>query len=162
MTTTTCRRAAAVVLLALTTATACTDAEHGTVPPPSVAVPSPSSVSASSSAAPDPEGLQKTEVLQSYLAFWEASTDARTHPNRRHPRLARFATDKALAAEQATIVLYRQQGIVWRGSPKLTPTIVSVDLLASPQTAEIHDCVDISDVEPPEPFALHFVTTQAA
>ena len=138
----TCRRAVAAVLLALTAIAGCTDARPDTAP----SSPSTSSTPMSSSATSDPQASAKAEVLKAYLAFWSAATDARAHPNRQHPRLAKYATDKALAAEQATIVLYRQQGIVSRGAPKLEPRIVALDMNSDPRTAQIRDCVDVSDV----------------
>jgi hypothetical protein len=86
-----------------------------------------------------------TDVLAAYRGFWRAATAAEARPGRRHPQLARYATDKALAAEQATIVLYRQQGIIGRGEAKLSPEVVSISL-ASAQ-AVIRDCLDLTDVE---------------
>jgi hypothetical protein len=137
------RRAAAAVLLALITFTGCTDARSDTTP---TTTPAPTT-SEPSSPTPDPAAAAKAEVLAAYRNFWAASTEARAHPNRRHPDLAKYAIDKALAAEQATIVLYRQQGIVERGKPILTPLVDRVDLNQDPATAQVNDCVDVSNVQ---------------
>lgn len=136
-------RAASAMVLALVTLAGCTDARPNTsqTSPPNTPTSTPSSPS------PDPQASATAEVLAAYLGFWEAATEARAHPNRRHPRLAKYAIDKALAAEQATIVLYRQQGIVGRGEPKLNPKVIALATNRDPATALIRDCVDVSNVE---------------
>ena len=139
---TTCRRAAAAVALALIAIAGCTDARPDTAETTSPTTPAASATSPT----PDPEASAEAEVLAAYRGFWAAATEARAHPNGRHPDLAKFATDKALAAEQATIVLYRQQGIVSRGAPKLDPTIVAIAINRDPATALIRDCVDVTNV----------------
>jgi hypothetical protein len=44
-------------------------------------------------------------------------------------------------------VLYRQQGIVERGKPILAPLVDRVDLNQDPATAQVNDCVDVSNVQ---------------
>lgn len=136
------RRTAAALLLALVAVGGCTDARRETAPTTPAATPE----STSFSPTPDPQASTKAEVLAAYRGFWTAATEARAHPNRRHPELAKYATDKALAAEQATIVLYRQQGIVARGEPKLDPKVVAIAMNRDPPTVLIRDCVDVGDV----------------
>ena len=141
---TTCRRAAAAVALALFAIAGCTDARPDAASPTSSSQ-TPSPTPTSSSATPDPHASAMAQVLAAYRGFWRAATAAEARPGERHPQLAEFATDKALAAEQATIVLYRQQGIVGRGEPKLNPEVVSVSLVS--EQAVIRDCLDLTDVE---------------
>ncbi len=137
-------RAAAVLLLALAAGAACSDARPSTSPPAATRTPTPTPTS--SSPTRDPEASAEAAVLAAYHAFWAAATEARAHPERRHPELAKYAIDKALAAQQATILLYRQQGIVEQGKPKLDPQVVALDIDAEPATAVIRDCVDVTNV----------------
>ena len=137
----TAHRVTAALLLALATVVACSDDQPTADPSRSPTTPPPASSSI------DPQATVKARVLAAYRGFWAAATFAESHPNRRHPQLAKFATDKALAQEQATIVLYRQQGIVGRGKPKLNPEVVSLALGGSRSTALIRDCVDLTDVD---------------
>jgi hypothetical protein len=136
------RRAAAAVLLALLTITGCTDARSDTAP-----TTSPRTTPAPPSSSPPPDAAAKAEALAAYRGFWAAASAAEAHPNRRHPLLSKFATDKALAAEQATLVLYRQQGIVGRGKPKLSPQIVAINLGGPQPSADITDCLDLTGVD---------------
>ena len=136
------RRAAALTVVALLAIAGCTDARPDTAATNSPTTPAPSPTSLT----PDPEASAEAEVLAAYRGFWAAATWAEAHPNRRHPALSKYAADKALAAEQATIVLYRQQGIVSRGAPKLEPTIVAIAINRDPATALIRDCVDVTNV----------------
>ena len=135
------RRAAAVILVALLAITGCTDARPDTAETNSPTTPAPSTTSPT----PDPEASAEADVLAAYRGFWAAATWAEAHPNRRHPALSKYATDKALAAEQATLVLYRQQGIVGRGEPKLNPEVVAIS--PGPGTAVIRDCLDLTAVD---------------
>jgi hypothetical protein len=137
------RRAAVAVALALIAVAGCTDGSPNSQRPPSSHTSS--SPPTVSSSAPDPRASAMAEALAAYRGFWQAATEAEARPGRRHPQLARYATDKALAAEQATIVLYRQQGIVGRGEPKLSPEVVSISL--APGQALIRDCLDLTDVD---------------
>lgn len=126
---------------------------------------------ATSSATSDPQAAAEARVLDAYRGFWKAATAAEARPARRHPELAKYATDKALAAEQATIVLYRQQGIVGRGKPKLNPQVVAISLETG--TADIRDCLDLTGVDavyrntgesaiPPDQSRRHVATAKAA
>lgn len=136
------RQAAVAILLALLVISGCTDAR------PDDAIPrTPSSSAAPTTPSPtvDPHAAAKAEVLAAYRGFWRAATDAEARPNRKHPQLTRYATDEALAAEQATIVLYRQQGIVGRGEPRLSPEVVALN--QQPGSAVIADCLDLTGVD---------------
>lgn len=134
-------RTAAALLLALMTVGGCNDARPDSAPTTPATTPE----STSSTPAPDPQASAKAEVLAAYRGFWTAATAAEARPNRTHPQLAKYATDEALAAEQATIVLYRQQGIVGRGEPKLRPVVVALNL--QPGSATITDCLDLTGVD---------------
>jgi len=162
-------RAAAAMVLALMSLAACTDARPDTARTNSPKTPT--TTATSSTPTVDPQAAAEADVLAAYRGFWAAATEAEAHPHRRHPQLARFATDKALAAEQATIVLYRQQGIVGRGKPKLSPEVVALSI--SSGTAVIRDCLDLTNVDAiyrdtgksaiaPDQSRRHLATAKAA
>jgi hypothetical protein len=146
MGTTARRRAGALVLLALIPLAGCSSSEREATPAPSSSSSRHSEPSVA--VAPvDPHASAKASVLAAYYAFWRVATSAEAHPRRRHPELAKFATDKALAAEQATLVLYRQQGIVGQGTPRLSPRVVAVATAGPQPSAAISDCLDLTAVD---------------
>ncbi len=168
------RRAATAIVVIFLAIPGCTGGrpDHA-APRTTQATESPASASprTTSSATSDPQAAAKAQVLDAYRGFWKAATAAEAHPGRRHPELAKYATDKALAAEQATIVLYRQQGIVGRGEPKLNPEVLGISLGTG--KAVIRDCLDLSGVDavyrstgesaiPPDQSRRHVATAKAA
>jgi hypothetical protein len=61
--------------------------------------------------------------------------------------LAKYAIDKARADVQATVLLFRRNGIAMRGEPKLAPKVTSIKLGQRP-SASILDCVDSTSWKP--------------
>jgi hypothetical protein len=55
--------------------------------------------------------------------------------------------DKALANVEATVLVYRQQGIEVRGEPAIAPQVTSVSLGPTPSIA-IRDCLDSTNWTP--------------
>ena len=103
---------------------------------------------ATSSPSDDSTTRAKAAVLEAYQGYWSAQVEALAHPKRPIPKsLGRYSIDKAQADVQATIVLFRQQGLVLKGQPRMAPEITSVTLGDSPFAA-ITDCVDSTDWMP--------------
>jgi len=68
------------------------------------------------SASPNPSQKATNAVLASYDKFWAAQVNSQASPQKRpDPGLARYSIDKALADAQATIFLFRKNGIEMRG-----------------------------------------------
>jgi hypothetical protein len=81
-------------------------------------------------------------ALDAYRGFWTARIEANAHPTRPIPAgLDRYAVDTALANDKAAIILYRQQGIEFRGAPELNPRVEGVTI-GDPSKVNITDCVD--------------------
>jgi hypothetical protein len=136
----------AVALALMSSLVACSGSNGAAAsPPPSKAI---SKTTPAPSATPsDPQAQTRAAILAVYAAFWRVATAAEAHPRGRHPKLARYAIDRALADEQATLVLYRQQGLVSKGAPKLEPSVVDLVMNGDASTAVIRDCIDISNVQ---------------
>lgn len=126
------------VSLALLTA-ACTDA--ASTPRGSDSRPAATSTS-TSTPSPDPTDRARSAVLTAYRAYWAAQVKAHAVPDGNAvAELSKYSVDQALADVQATVLLFRQRGIVVRGQPVLRPTVTSVSLTGTPSAA-ITDCVD--------------------
>ena len=108
-----------------------------------------SPVSASSSAtspSPDPTKQAADAALAAYRGFRQAEVRAEAKADPKGSGLERYAIDKALDGVYSLLLFYRQQGIVVRGAPTLSPTVTSVEL-GTPARAVITDCFDTSKWE---------------
>ena len=141
--------AAAVALAVVMAASACSSASTSQTGSSSSLSTSPTTTTASpQSASPNPTEQAKAAALKSYSAFWLAQVSSEAHPKHRpDPGLVKHAIDKALADAQATIFLYRQNGIEMRGEPTHSAEVTSV-VLTDPQTVAITDCLDSTHWRP--------------
>jgi hypothetical protein len=141
--------AVAVALAVLTAASACSSAPNSEAGPSTDGSTSPTGTSSSvASASPDPTQKATDAVLASYDAFWAAQVDSQAAPQKQPaPGLARHAVDKALADAQATIFLFRKNGIEMRGHPTHEVEVTSLTL-SDPPTASITDCLDSTKWRP--------------
>ena len=108
-----------------------------------------SPVSPSSSAttpSPDPTKQAADAALAAYRGFRQAEVRAAAKADPKGSGLERYAIDKALDGVYSVLLFYRQQGIVVRGEPTLSPTVSSVTL-GTPPRAVISDCFDTSKWE---------------
>ena len=118
---------------------------NGSEPPSSS--PSSPSPSSSATASPDATTAAGEAALAAYRGFRRAQIAAEAVANARHPDLAKYAGDKALAQERANLFQLEQAGIVVTGQPILAPEVTAVSLGASPRVT-ITDCVDTSGWTP--------------
>jgi hypothetical protein len=119
---------------------------------PAVSSPASTSAVVSSSPSPppssDPTTKARDDVLAVYRAYWAAQVKAQAAPESKAVGdLSRYSVDQALADVRATVLLFRQQGIVMRGEPALSPSLTSIQT-ADPAKATITDCVDSSHWTP--------------
>lgn len=114
---------------------------------PSSAVPS-ATVSPSFVPSPGPSAKAAEAALTVYRKYWNAQVKAQAHP--REPigaSLERYSVGSARSDIEATVLLFRQQGIEMRGEPVLAPRVTAVDLGDHPKVS-ITDCVDSSRWKP--------------
>lgn len=113
-------------------------------PPPSGAVstaattpagpPTPTDTGA---AAPSAPGVDRTEVLAVYTAWWGALQTAYAAGDADAPQLGEYAVDPILAAQRRSITAMRAQGIVQKTSFRLQPRL----RYETDGNAEVEDCV---------------------
>ncbi len=118
----------------------------GSTPTPSSSTPT-TILKASVAPSPDASTAAGAAALGAYRSFRRAQVAAEAVANARHPGLAKYAGDKALAQERANLLQLAKAGIVVTGQPILTPVFTAVSLGASP-TVTIMDCVDTSGWTP--------------
>ncbi|GJF30324.1 hypothetical protein KNE206_30240 [Kitasatospora sp. NE20-6] len=109
----------------------------------------PPSVSASPSS--DPDEAAKQQVLATYRGLWAAVATiykSGSMEGANGAELQKFAAGKALAGVRASEVYYQDQGLVLKGDPVLSPKVTSIDMAATPPTAQITSCVDSTDFIP--------------
>jgi hypothetical protein len=135
-----CRVVAA--LLGLLVLAGCT----GSRPIPSNSAPT-TTPTASVAPTPDASAAAGAAALDAYRSFRRAQVAAEAVANARHPDLAKYAGDKALAQERANLLQLAKAGIVVTGQPILTPVVTAVSLGASPMVT-ITDCMDTSGWTP--------------
>lgn len=140
---------AVAVALAVMTASACSGAPTSESAPSADASTSSTGPSATpGSASPDPTQKATDAVLTSYDEFWAAQVNSQASPQKRpDPGLARYSIDKALADAQATIFLFRKNGIEMRGHPTHEVEVTSLTL-SDPPIASISDCLDSTEWRP--------------
>jgi hypothetical protein len=141
--------AVAVALAVITATSACSDAPTSEAEPSTDLSTSPgASSSPVASASPNPTQKATDAVLASYDKFWAAQVNSQASPKKQpDPALARYSIDKALADAQATIFLFRKNGIEMRGHPTHEVEVTSLTL-SDPPTASITDCLDSTKWRP--------------
>ncbi|MCZ3389991.1 MAG: hypothetical protein LH645_12970 [Actinomycetia bacterium] len=140
---------AVAMALAVMTASACSGAPTPeTAPSPDDSTSPAATSSPAGSASPNPTQKATDTVLANYDKFWAAQVNSQAAPQERpDPGLARHSVDKALADAQATIFLFRKNGIEMRGHPTHDVEVTSLTL-SDPPTASITDCVDSTKWRP--------------
>jgi hypothetical protein len=141
--------AVAVALAVFTATSACSGAPTSESAPSADASTSSTGPSATpGSASPDPTQKATDAVHTSYDEFWAAQVNSQASPQKRpDPGLARYSIDKALADAQATIFLFRKNGIEMRGHPTHEVEVTSLTL-SDPPSASITDCLDSTKWRP--------------
>jgi len=97
---------------------------------------------------PGPSADAAKAALRVYQKYWDAQIEAQADPQKAiGPSLKRYSTGSARTDIEATVLLFRQQGIEMRGRPVLAPRVTAVRLGDRPQVS-ITDCVDSSNWRP--------------
>ena len=141
--------AVAVALAVFTATSACSSAPTSQAGPSPGISTSPTGASATpGSASSNPTQKATDAVLASYDAFWAAQVNSQASPQEQpDPDLARYSIDRALADAQATIFLFRKNGIEMRGHPTHEVAVTSLTP-SDPPTASITDCLDSAKWRP--------------
>ncbi|MFI6443855.1 hypothetical protein [Kitasatospora sp. NPDC050543] len=84
-------------------------------------------------------------VLRSYQDWWQARIGAYAHPAADTGILAGRSAGQAQAEALTNLHRLIEANLVMSGSPRNSAVVKSLDLRAAPRTAEIEDCVDITD-----------------
>jgi hypothetical protein len=125
---------------------ACTpeDPVPTTAPPTQTTRPTPSATPSVDPAVAEAEAA----ILQAYQGYWAAKVASFANPAQpQDPNLAHFAIDTALAEAQSTLFSMHSNGIAFVGAPQLSPVVSNIEL-GEESTAEINDCVDVTDWQP--------------
>lgn len=137
------RRAAVRVVIVLTVAAlsvvlvAC---GGGDADEPERAAPSPT-------LSPTSDGVEAgaaAKALAAYDGFQEAYIAAFADPGGGSGRLAEYAGSQLLAQVRFSLQSHADQGLVIRGRPVWSPTVVEVNLMTRPFSVLIRDCFDQS------------------
>ncbi|TDB81539.1 hypothetical protein [Micromonospora sp. KC721] len=91
------------------------------------------------------ERAAEQAALTAYAGYLDASREASRAGDPRHPALARFLADPLLTRVRVVIDRARRHGAVRTGTLRSDPTVVAVDLAATPPTVDIQDCLDATD-----------------
>lgn len=137
---------AVAVLLGVLAASGCSGADGNASSSPSVPVTS-TSPTISATATADATAAAGEAALNAYRGFRRAQVAAEATADTRHPGLAKYAGDKALAQERANLRQLAEAGIVVTGKPVFSPEVIDVSLGESP-VVTITDCVDTTDWTP--------------
>ena len=119
----------------------------GSSEPPSTFPTSASTPSASATPSPDASTAAGVAALVAYRGFRRAQVAAEAVADARHPDLATYAGDKALAQERANLLQLAKAGIIVTGQPILKPEVTDVSLGSAP-VVTITDCIDTSGWTP--------------
>jgi hypothetical protein len=90
----------------------------------------------------------EVEVEAAYRGYWAARVAAQAAPGKPVPAgLERYAIEKARTDVKSSLLLFRQQGVAFRGEPVLSPQ-VTVSGSGEEATGSVADCVDSSHWTP--------------
>ncbi|MFJ2191655.1 hypothetical protein ACIOJE_27600 [Kitasatospora sp. NPDC087861] len=129
--------------------TACSSGpDTAAAPPPATASPAPTTTSAAASPTIDPAADAKSQVLAAYTGMWAEQVKAFAKGSTDGTDLERFTTDKALGDVRISVVKFGGLGIVFTGAPAHTPQVETIDIAATPRTATVRDCLDVTAWKP--------------
>ena len=134
------RAAAVLVTLAVAALAGCTDDDGNrpASPSPSVAVSPSSTVDRADAAAADAS-------LTAYNRLREAYIKAAAKADTNNAELAKYAAHPLLGQLQATLMTYRNQGLIVTGRPTWHASVTTVNISAQPYTVDLQDCLDTTN-----------------
>ncbi|WP_146259165.1 hypothetical protein [Streptomyces tateyamensis] len=83
-------------------------------------------------------------VLSTYQDWWAAQVKAYSGEDPNGAQVRVYSNGLALANVLQSLAGLRDAKLVMTGQPAISPQVTSVDLNASPQSAVIEDCVDVT------------------
>lgn len=84
------------------------------------------------------------QVLDAYRGMWEAYVDAARTSDYESPGLARYAAGQAHSSLVSGLYANHKRGVVVKGTPRLSPHVISMTPVDQPTQAEVTDCADDS------------------
>ncbi|MFJ6214189.1 hypothetical protein ACIQGZ_12770 [Streptomyces sp. NPDC092296] len=91
-----------------------------------------------------PTATAARQLLARYTGWWQAQATAFADSSRPGDSLGLFSTGQALSASLANLHRLQEAGMVMQGQPRNNARVTALDLGATPQTAAIEDCLDVS------------------
>ncbi|MGW9657850.1 hypothetical protein ACWHAG_20935 [Streptomyces albidoflavus] len=101
--------------------------------------------SASASASADPKAKERAAVLAAYRGMWREQAAAYRKASPEGTRLETYVSGEALAMLRLDLRQMKEAGRRANGRVGHEPEVGRVDLDASPPTAQLEDCIDLSD-----------------
>jgi hypothetical protein len=93
------------------------------------------------------ESKAKDDVLAAYRGYRDAYEQAGRTADAKNPDIAKYTGEPLLGRVLHGLSVRKANGIVTEGQSVSNPTVTSVQLDASPPTADIDDCVDNTNVK---------------
>ncbi|MFE0462791.1 hypothetical protein ACFW1A_26410 [Kitasatospora sp. NPDC058965] len=90
------------------------------------------------------EAAVSREVLRTYQDWWTAQVKAYSGEDPNGAQVRVYSNGVALGNVLAGLAGLRDAKLVMTGQPAISPSVTSVNLNASPQSAVIEDCVDVT------------------
>ncbi|MFG2692300.1 hypothetical protein [Kitasatospora sp. NPDC048407] len=90
------------------------------------------------------QGLEAHSVVTAYQAWWDVRADVFERSNSDGTALGQYATGPALSEALLSLTQLHDAKLVMTGRPRTSPVVKSMNLQASPPTATIEDCLDVS------------------
>ncbi|GAA0689121.1 hypothetical protein GCM10010193_49100 [Kitasatospora atroaurantiaca] len=139
----------------------------------SVAPVTPSGGSGTGAIAPTegPEGAVGRVALRAYQSWWDAKIKAFADADSDGSQLSAYSSGQALSDSLASLHQLHEAKLVMVGTPRTSAVVKKLDLKANPQTAEIEDCLDVSEwhqadavtqvvKDPPQRLSRYLSTTR--
>jgi hypothetical protein len=102
----------------------------------------PSATATSGPTTPSKRATAEAQAIAAYNALWQAMAKAGEIPDPDAPELRQHATGDALARVVRTLVFDRENGLVTRGAPVTSPSVVSATPADDPTELNLVDCGD--------------------
>ncbi|WP_280671692.1 MULTISPECIES: hypothetical protein [unclassified Kitasatospora] len=94
------------------------------------------------------DAASRAAVLDTYRKYWDEQIKAYAQGSVVGTELEKYSVDQALSGTRADVYNNKTAGIVLTGSPKISPTVTTIELDKSPKQATLSDCLDISGWTP--------------
>lgn len=89
-------------------------------------------------------GVEARQLLAVWDGWWQAQAAAYERGSRAAAALRLYSTGQALSGTLANLRNLQEAGMAMRGSPVNDARVTALDLAASPPTATVEDCLDVT------------------